>query len=233
MIGIEKAMILAAGYGSRLLPITENIPKALVAVKGKPMIKNVVDKLISFGIKEIVVNVHHHADKIIKYFNDNQFEAKIITIAEEDILGTGGGIKNAKTLLDSTANFLVYNADVSSEIDLDALAYAHLKNECLATIAVNQRITSRPLLFNSGNILIGRKVSGENFIFSDPGGEIIEKAFCGIHILSSEIFKTFPDESFFDITDHYMELVKNGYTIKAFDIGSTYWKDLGKISDLV
>src|SRR5437773_1139631 len=96
MAGIKKAMILAAGFGSRLLPLTENIPKALVEVNGTPMIKNVIDKLVSFEIREIVVNIHHHADKIVKYFETSEFGAKIIIVNEEIILGTGGGIKNAK-----------------------------------------------------------------------------------------------------------------------------------------
>ncbi len=226
-------MILAAGFGTRLRPLTLTIPKALINVNGKPMIVHVLNRLIDAGIKEVVINVHHFADQIEKFFQLNDFPLNINLIHEKEILGTGGGIKNAAAYLKDADNFLVHNADVMSEIDLNRLYTFHLNNGALATLSVQERSTSRPLLMDEKNHITGR-VSGEKIIrYSAPHGKDSPVAFCGIHIISSEIFGQFPGENAFDIFTAYFDLLKKDKKIMGFDAGAGNWKDLGKYENVI
>lgn len=231
-MSLKKAMILAAGFGTRLLPLTETIPKALVPLNGKPMIEHVINRLIDFGIDEITVNSHHYSSLLKDYFERTSFTAKINLVIENEILGTGGGIKNAGRFLENAGAFIVYNVDVLSDFKIQDMFAFHLENGPVATLAVKQRRTTRPLLFDKENNLVGRVSEGKRSFFKNnydalaPGS--IEKAFCGIHILSSGIFKYFPKENNFDIIDYYMNLTKKGVLIKAYDIAGAHWEDLGK-----
>ncbi len=225
---LNTAMILAAGFGTRLKPLTESIPKALVEYNGKPMVYHVIKKLESFGIKKIVLNTHHLAGKINDYFANNSFDAEIILVHEEMILGTGGAIKNAKNLLNSPGNFLVYNVDVDSGIDIQLMFEHHKMSSAIATLAVKNRITSRYLLTNEENILIGRTENGKEIFYREPEGYYLKTAFCGISILNDEIFSYLPENKYFEIIPEFMKLVNKRKLIRVFDIGDTYWSDLGK-----
>lgn len=229
---LKKAMILAAGFGTRLKPHTDSIPKALVPYKGKPMIQHVIEKLKSAGIEDIVVNTHYLYKQVEEFFANNDFGVKITLSHEQEILETGGGIKNARKLLEESDNFLVYNTDVDCGIDINLLYEFHIRTNPIASLAVNERKTSRPLLFDTGGNLCGRIIEGKKYIYNDGNGELSEKAFCGIHIISGKIFGLFPAESKFDIISFYMNLVKDGGKISGYDIGDCLWKDLGKPENL-
>jgi len=162
-----KAMILAAGLGTRLGHHTLHRPKALVEVNGKPLLAHVVEKLVAAGVSEIVVNVHHFARKIVDYLASHDFGVRIFTSDETDLLlDTGGGIVRARHLLDGNEPFLVHNVDILSDIDIKGLAEHHRTHNALATLAVGQRKSSRYFLFDRYMKLAGWRntLSGEEIV---------------------------------------------------------------------
>lgn len=225
---LRKAMILAAGFGTRLKPLTLEMPKALVKYKGIPLIEHVIKKLIFSGIEEIVINTHYFSGQVENYFKEHDFGITIKLSHEEEILGTGGGIKNARRYLDDAGSFIVYNTDVISNIDIGDMFLNHNREDAFITLAVNERDTSRPLLFGENKNLSGYVSGIKTFSNSETTG--IKKGFCGIHILSSDIFNLFPPENKFDIIPFYCRLACQKY-ITFYDIADTYWKDLGKFED--
>ena len=227
---ITKAMILAAGYGTRLKPLTDTVPKALIPHKSKPMLENVIVKLKAAGINEVTVNTHYFADKIKEYFDNNNYGLKINLTYEKEILGTGGGIKNASGYLKDSGDFLVHNVDVDSDIDLSKLSEFHFKHSPLAALAVKKRETSRPLLIDENNNLMGRMSKGKEY-FSKQANSINQISFCGVYILSARVFELFPAEANFDIVLFLLDMVKAGEKILCYDIGDTHWKDLGRYED--
>jgi len=229
---LTKAMILAAGFGTRLQPLTSNKPKAFVKVNGVPMIENVIKKLAASGIKEIVVNAHHFASQLEKYFSDNDFGVRIHLICEKEILGTGGGIKNASAFLKDTPSFVVHNVDVLCDLDVQTMYCFHLDNSAFATLAIQDRRTSRPLLIDGQSNIIGRKSKDNYFRYRKPAGEEKTTSFLGIHIISSAIFQHFTEQGFFDIFTSYFHLISEGRKIIGYDIGEKKWSDLGTIGNL-
>ena len=228
-------MILAAGLGTRLRPLTNDRPKALVELGGRTLLEITLARLRAFGIREVIVNVHHFADKVIDYLaaNDN-FGMRIEISREEELLDTGGGLKKAAWFLledgpEKDAPFLLHNVDVFSNIDLAAMAQAQKKRAALATLAVQNRPTSRPLLFDSRGIFHGRAPrSGSSAETSTTNAPLQPLAFSGIHILSPRIFPKMPEESAFSIIDVYVRLAAEGEPIAAFNADKSYWRDLGK-----
>ncbi len=233
---IDTALILAAGYGSRLKHLTKDLPKPLVEFKGKPMIENVITKLESFGVKNILINTHHHHQKMEEYFNHRKHSSNIQLIYEKEILGTGGAIKNAEKYLTDFNDFLVYNTDVDCEIDLNVFENFHFSINSLGTLVVNNRKTSRYLLTSLNGVLLGRTENDINVYYSinKPSSEnTIFKAFCGIHILNNKIFKFLPaNGEFSDIIPIYMSIIKQGLELFTYDISGVYWKDLGMPENL-
>lgn len=221
-----RAMILAAGHGTRLRPMTETRPKALVPVAGKPMIDHVIEKLLHFGISGIVVNAHAHAEQLEKYVASRRSDVEIRLITETEILGTGGGISNARAYFAGENEFLVHNVDIVSAIDIAALMDSHRDSGCIATLAVNRRHTSRPVYFDRRMRLLGLRG------WFDHGGVVRtpeaaeEYGFCGIHVMSSRIFE-YMGEGFFDIFRAYRSALDAGEHIAGHDIGDAYWIDLG------
>jgi NDP-sugar pyrophosphorylase family protein len=218
---MNKAMILAAGYGTRLKPITDNLPKALVPFKNGTMISYQLEKLKSVGIKEIVVNAHHFSEQLIKYFQENDFGVKVTVIAEKEILGTGGGVLNAKEYLFNEESFLVMNVDVYTNFSIDLLISEYEISRPFALLAVQKRDTSRYLQFDGDFILKGRVKSDtlkENYY-----------AFNGMHIMSGRVFSIDYKNDFRDIIDIYLEEKK---TVKGFDVGESVFIDLGKTESL-
>jgi len=218
---INKAMILAAGFGTRLQPLTDNLPKALIPFKKGTMVSYQIEKLKRYGVNEIVINVHHFSELMIKYFQEYDFGVKINIIAEDEILGTGGGILNAKDYLREEEYFLVLNVDVFTDINFDLLIKEYEVYKPFALIAVQKRTTSRYLEFDDNLVLKGRVKS---FI-------MIENyyAFNGIHVISNEIFSHNNKIAYKDILDIYLEEKK---LVRGYDAGNSNFIDLGKIENL-
>ena len=225
-------MIFAAGLGTRLKPLTDHMPKALVPVSGKPMLEHVIEKLKAAGFDEIVINVHHFANQIIDFLKEkNNFGITIHISDETDfLLDTGGGIKKAAPYFDEP--FLIHNVDILSNTDLKALYNYHLQSGNDATLLVSPRQTTRYLLFNSDRRLCGwinkdtLQTKPEGFIYQPNVQK--EYAFSGIHIISPGLFK-YMDEKWngkFSIMDFYLQLCQEaligGYTkedLQLIDIG--------------
>jgi NDP-sugar pyrophosphorylase family protein len=226
---ITKAMILAAGFGTRLKPVTNYVPKALVKVNGIPMIETVIKHLAKYGINEIAVNAHYMPELIERYFKENDFGVKIVIFHEKEILGTGGGIKNASLFFKDTDSFIVHNVDVMSEINLNELVNFHIQNQSLASLAVKKRKTSRPLIIDSEGNITGRKSPEKYFRYRESAGSEYLAGFCGIHVIKTEIFENLKETGFFDIFTSYFRLISKNQKILAFDCGDTGWSDLGTL----
>ena len=225
-----KAMILAAGNGTRLQPLTNNKPKALVEIKGVPLLEIVINRLIKFGFNDLIINVHHFADQIIEFLAKNKNFGINIQISEESkLLDTGGGIVNAQWFLKYSNPFLVYNVDIISDINLNELIEYHYDNKALVTLAVKERETKRYLLFDKENTLCEwRNIqTGARKISREPKGNMRLLAYSGIQVLNAEIFNLIEETGAFSIMDVYLRLAKN-HIIKAFDQKNTTWFDMGR-----
>lgn len=223
-----KAIILSAGFGTRLLPLTDQIPKALIRYRNIPMINYQIDRLKNSGVNEIIVNAHHHSGKIIDYFSENDFGIKINIIVEKEILGTGGGILNAYEYFQNEDFFLVVNVDIDTDFDLSKMISFHALNDSIATLAIQKRISKKYLEFDSQNHLIGRE--NENSVTENLF------AFNGIHIISNRIFKKNIEVKFTDILSVYFDIINNEMNgnefVSGFDTGNSTFKDIGKIENL-
>lgn len=232
-----KAMVLAAGLGTRLRPLTDDRPKALVEVAGRTLLEIALNRLRSFGVREVIVNVHHYADSIIEYLETHQnFGMHVEVSREQTLLDTGGGLKQAAHFfLGSTGNaqepFLVHNVDVISNIDLAAMADFHSKSGALATLAVQNRRASRYLLFNEGGQLVGRRSAPLAIDSALPSANNLNEealAFCGIHLIAPRLFSKMQEEGTFSIIDAYIRLALAGEKIVAYRTDGSYWRDLGR-----
>jgi NDP-sugar pyrophosphorylase family protein len=223
-----KAMVLAAGLGTRLKPLTDTRPKALVEINGKTLLQIALSRLREFGIRDVIVNVHHFADMVVDYLKQNDnFGMKVAVSREEELLDTGGGLNKAGWffLRDRSAEpFLLHNVDVISNIDLNQMILFHVEHAALATLAVKDRDTSRYLLFDDDLRLCGRQSS------RDP--QRLSLAFSGIHVISPRLLKIMPGEGAFSIIASYLELAAQGERILAFRADKYYWRDLGRPHDL-
>ena len=229
-----KAMIFAAGIGSRLKPLTDNMPKALIPVNGKPMLEHVILKLKAFGFDQIVINIHHLGEQIIDFLKaNNNFGIQIFISDEKDyLLDTGGGLKKAQQFLQRDEPFLIHNADIISDIDLKKLYDSHLENNPLATLLVSQRETSRYLLFDKSNKLCGwrNRETGEIksfYPYFDPS-HYQEYAFGGIHVLSPQIFDWLQEwTGRFSIINFYLSVCAKT-NIRAYVAEDLHLLDIGK-----
>jgi NDP-sugar pyrophosphorylase family protein len=231
-----KAMILAAGLGTRLRPFTDTTPKALIAVNGVPLLEIVIQRLKFYGFHEIIINVHHLAEHIIEFLQKKRnFGLDIRISPETDILlDTGGGVKKAAWFFDDGNPFLVHNVDILSDLDLRQLYETHLLSHALATLAVKNRQSSRYLLFDYENLLCGWQniVTGEIKITRITSeSDLIPLAFSGIHVIHPAIFDLMPEQEVFSITDVYIQLAST-HKIVAFNHNSSLWMDLGRIDHL-
>jgi NDP-sugar pyrophosphorylase family protein len=223
-----KAMVLAAGLGTRLRPLTDNRPKALVEVSGRTMLELVLSRLSAFGIRDIIINVHHFADMVVQYLEDNRNFGLRLEISRENILlDTGGGLKKAGWFFHGTSEpFILHNVDVISTIDLPRMVDFHIHNRALATMAVHDRKTSRPLLFDEQLQLCGRATET-----TTPSGHL-HLAFSGIHVVSPRLLTTMNEEGIFSIVTTYLRLAAAGERIFGFRADEYYWRDLGKPESL-
>ena len=222
-----KAMILAAGLGTRLKPFTEKHPKALFPVNGKPLLQKNIEYLQSAGVNNIIVNVHHFADQIINIIKENNGWGANVSISDEsdEVLETGGGLKKAVGYFtNSDEPFVLMNADILTDLDIKAMLDAHVKNNALVTLAITDRSTSRYLLFDDNNKLCGwlNDKTGEQ-----KGNTGNKKAFSGVHILSPKIFSLITEEGKFSMIDLYVRLAQTQY-ILGFDHSNGILVDVGK-----
>jgi len=228
-------MILAAGFGTRLRPITDSRPKALVEIAGRSLLEITFERLRHFGVNEVIVNVHHFADMVADYLiSKNNFGMRVEISREEVLLDTGGGLKKAAWFfLDDPLRldepFILHNVDVLSDIDLQRMVDFHVEQRALATLAVKNRETSRYLLFDERDQLCGRR--------SNPGlkTELVRPvenpralAFSGIHVISPRMLPMIPEEGVFSIINSYLKIAALGKSILAFHSDESYWRDLGR-----
>jgi NDP-sugar pyrophosphorylase family protein len=230
-----KAMILAAGLGTRLRPLTNDRPKALVEVGGRTMLEITLGRLRHFGIRDVIVNVHHFADMVVDYLNKkNNFNMHVEISIEDELLDTGGGLKKAAWFLNASGqngeedSFVLHNVDVLSSIDLERMIVAHHKNQALATLAVQDRETSRYLLFDDRQQLCGRQAGRDRSLeLVRTTTPVHARAFSGIHIISPRLFAVMSEQGAFSIIDAYLRLPGQGEKIMAFAADQYYWRDLG------
>ena len=230
-----KAMILAAGLGSRLKDLTQNTPKALIKINNKTLLEIVISNLISHGIKDIIINLHHYAQQIIDYVNlNNKFGIEIEFSLEDTLLDTGGGLKKASWFFNDKNPFLLHNVDVISNINISEMHDYHATNKNMATIATRSRKTSRYFLFDKNNKLCGWKneITGEQKIVQETANELYPFSFTGIHVISPQVFKYFPKQDKFSIVDFYLNIAAEN-KIMAFQSDKYSWIDCGKPENLI
>ena len=234
-----KAMILAAGLGTRLRPLTDTRPKALVELSGRTLLEITLARLRTFGVTEAIINVHHFADQVTDYLKShNNFGLRIEISREDVLLDTGGGLKKAGWFfLEDPARldepFLLHNVDVISNIDLHAMLQFHTENRAFATLAVQSRESSRQLLFDDHHQLSGRRAGPtQEPEIVRPSAHIDALAFSGIHIISPRLLPMLTEEGIFSIIPSYLRLASQGQKILAFRADQYYWRDLGRPANL-
>jgi NDP-sugar pyrophosphorylase family protein len=227
-----KAMVLAAGLGTRLRPLTDDRPKALVEINGRTLLEITLTRLRSFGVSEVIVNVYHFAGMIIDYLAAMQnFGMRIEISREDDLLDTGGGLKKAGWFfLEDTRDepFLLHNVDVLSNVDLGEMLQFHTDHHALATLAVQERRSSRYLLFDEHGEVCGRYFAPERRTeLVRVAEEMDTLAFCGIHVISPRLLRVMSETGVFSIIATYLRRAASGEKIIAFRADGSYWRDLG------
>jgi NDP-sugar pyrophosphorylase family protein len=230
-----KAMVFAAGRGTRLRPLTDTRPKALVEVAGVTLLEHTLRRLAAAGVTEAIINLHHFGEQIPAFLRRNGgFGLRRIEYSEEpELLDTGGGLKAAAWFFNDGHPFLVHNVDVLSTIDLGALAETHTRSGALATLAVLARPTSRPLYFDSDDRLVGRRsaTAGDSFVRAAKG-EVSALGFCGIQMVSPALFERMSETGAFPIVATYMRLAGEGAAINCYRAVGALWRDCGRPEDL-
>ena len=210
-----EGFILAAGLGTRLRPLTDDRPKALVEVGGKTLLQHAIEKLQASGISHIVVNVHHFADNVVSFLRSRQWQCTI-DISDESslLLDTGGGLKHAAPLFSGCENVLVHNVDILSDIDLRDVEAAHRRDGNLVTLCVSQRPTKRLLEFDADGLLVGRAEEG--------------LAFSGVSVVSPALFPLLPEDDHpYPVIDEYIRLSRS-HRIGSYQHSPDRWLDVGK-----
>jgi len=233
-------MILAAGFGSRLRPLTQNRPKALVRIAGAPLLEHILLRLKHYGFDEIILNAHHMADQIVDFLEQRgNFDLRIEVSLEEQLLGTGGGLQRAAWFFDDGQPFLLHNVDVLTDLDPRQMMAAHQALRAVATLAVRQRETARYFLFDREGLLVGwqRRQAGqsggmERRLVRQTDTEPTPLSFMGIHVLSPRIFELLTEKAPFSIRDAYLRLAQAGEPIRAFRGDDARWLDVGRPENL-
>jgi mannose-1-phosphate guanylyltransferase len=234
-----KAMVLAAGLGMRLRPLTDDRPKALLEIEGRTLLEIALSRLRGFGIREVIVNVHHFAGMVVDYLQSHGNFGMRVEISREDVLlDTGGGLKKAAWFFldgptDCDQPFLVHNVDVLSTIDLGRLVQFHIEHRALATLAVRDRQSSRYLLFDEHLQLCGRRLERDQITeMPRPSPRAQALAFSGIHVISPRILGLITEDGAFSIIDAYLRLAARKERLLAFRADDCYWRDVGTINNL-
>ena len=232
-----RAMVLAAGLGTRLRPLTDHQPKALVEVGGRTLLDITLARLRAAGVNEIIINVHHFAEMILHYLRINNNFGMRIEISREDVLlDTGGGLKKAGWFFTENGNgepFILHNVDVISTIDLARVVERHRQRGALSTLAVQERETSRYLLFDERMQLSGRRMGRDGKPeMARHASQVSALAFTGIHVISPRMIGMMTEDGVFSIITAYLRLAAAGEKVFGFRADEYYWRDLGKLSEL-
>ena len=231
-----KAMVLAAGLGTRLRPFTDARPKALAEVGGRTLLEITLTRLRDAGVTDAIVNVHHFADQVADYLKKHRGFGLRVELSREDdrLLDTGGGLKKASAFFAGDDQpFLVHNVDVLSNLDLRKFLGEHERSKALATVAVQKRDGARQLLFDDELQLCGRqKARGEKPQMVRACENPQPLAFCGIHVISPRLLGMWKEDGVFSIIDTYLRLAGAGEKILGFRADAYYWRDLGKPESL-
>ncbi len=231
-----KAMVLAAGLGTRLRPLTNDRPKALVEVAGRTLLEIALSRLRSFGVREVIINVHYFADLILQFLKANNNFGMRIEISREDVLlDTGGGLKKAGYFFNEAPDepFILHNVDVISSIDLGSMVEFHRSHHALATLAVQNRKTSRYLIFDEQLQLCGRRAGEDGeveMVRASPHPQAL--GFAGIHVISPRLIPLMLEPGVFSIINSYVRLAGEGVKILGWRADEYYWRDVGKPADL-
>lgn len=230
-----KAIIFAAGLGTRLNSITADKPKALVEVNGIPLLELAIRKLRHYGFKDIIVNVHYFSEQIKTFIKDLKYNDVKVSVSDESekLMGTGGGIKQAADFFKDEEAFLAYNVDVITDLDLGNLYRKHVISGALATLAVRKRETSRYLMIDKSNILCGWKnvKTGEQIDTGRSQEQLISVAFSGVQVVSTKFIDLITEEGFCNIIDIYLRLAQD-FEIKTIQHQDGFWFDVGKPEQL-
>lgn len=230
-----KGMILAAGLGTRLAPLTDHLPKALVPVNGKPMLDHVLERMVKAGFDRVIVNVCHFHELIIRHLEKNAPPGVAIEISDESqgLLDTGGAIWKAQWFLDGKEPFLVHNTDVISNVNLRELMRFHVRAAPLATLAVSDRKSTRSLLMDDDLVLHGweNAATGERKPGTTLPEDLRKLSFSGIHVLNPGIFRLIERQGRFTIIDVYLELCGT-FPVRGFQHDTEGWFDLGRKDQL-
>lgn len=228
-------MILAAGLGTRLRPLTDRIPKALVEVGGVALLETVARRLVAAGADRLIVNVCPFADEVEAFVRSrDHFGGEVVFSRESPApLETGGALVAAGSLFRRDAPFFLHNVDVVTDLPLSDLYAAHLRTRPLATLAVMERRTSRRLLFDDMG-LIGRAddTKALRTLARATTGPVVELGFAGVHVISPEFLDLLTERGAFPILDPYLRLAASGHRIAPYRCDSSSWLDVGRPSDL-
>ncbi len=225
-------MILAAGVGSRLKPLTDRTPKALIDVGGRTLLEITLDRLKSAGVTEAVVNVFHHADQVCDFIHGRDFGMRVEVSRETGLLDTGGGLKKASWFFDDGKPFLLHNVDILTDVDLRGMLEEHRRRGSLATLAVMARESSRALLFDGEGRLRGRRRDGLDEWWGPAAASAEALAFIGIHVIAPEIFPLLTETGAFPIAPAYLRLAGEGRPIGAFRADAARWININSLERL-
>ena len=231
-----KAIILAAGLGTRLRPLTDKIPKALIEINGIPMIEKVLLKFKYHGVADVIINLHHFPGQIKTFIKSKNYFGLNISYSDEtnQVLETGGGLLKASWFFNDGESFFVHNVDVISNVDLTKMMNFHKKHNPLATLFVQNRSSSRYLLFNEDHLLKGwvNVKTGETINVDGSDSGLTKMAFNGIHIINPKIFTLIKNTGTFSIIGPYLDLAGK-YNIKGFTSSQAKYIDIGKPDSLL
>lgn len=231
-----KAMILAAGLGTRLSPLTDDRPKALVPFDGVPMVEGIICKLYKAGFREIIVNVHHYADLLIGFLDRLQLAGLSIYVSDEteQLMDTGGAVLQAREHFRNEKSFLVHNVDVWTNLDIPAMIRSHQEDDSLVTMAVKKRPTSRSLLFNRDGLLAGwrHNETGEERLISGTRENLQDFGNSCIQIINTEFLDFFMDAGPCPLVQMFLDLAADK-RIRAFIHNEDYWYDLGRYKNFL
>ncbi|MBN1159114.1 MAG: NTP transferase domain-containing protein [Bacteroidales bacterium] len=228
-----KAMILAAGKGTRLKPLTDKKPKALLEVYGIPLLKHQILYLRHYGFHEFIVNVHHLAEQVIDYINNLDINDVHIECSHEtELLDTGGGLYKARGFFDEGKPFLLTASDVITDLDLSDLYKSHLSHKSIVTLAVRQRKSTRELLFDNKYCLCGWQNNITNEVFmarevQDP----VKIAFSAMHVIDPFFFSLITERGAFSLIDVYLRLASE-WEIRGYEHSRSHWFEFGRIDKL-
>jgi NDP-sugar pyrophosphorylase family protein len=227
-------MVLAAGEGRRLRPLTDTLPKSLMEVGGVPMLEFVIRRLVKAGADGVIVNACHLAEQVEAFLKGRDLGVPVAVSRETELLDTGGGLKKAAAFFSDGKPFFLHNGDVYSEIDLARMYRAHQESGALATLAVSERATQRYLLFDESDRLCGRESlkEGRRQWAATEVPQARRLAFNGIHVISPELLGRMSESGVFPIMKTYLRLAGEGAAIRSFRTDESYYNDIGDAAKL-